>query len=187
MTYWKPLMLSIRLSGRHPGVRVGIIASMICLVLMLGSLAFWLPAFMTNTGLVSDVQQQRDIISQYEYNKKFSSLYARSKRTFQSINNKLNAKHSQSAHVKQLDKMLRSRQIKVLNEVYDSEKTAAGYTRLSQELSLQGNYGELRKFMIELNRLPSWTIVQELRIEKQHTYSGMIKAVLKLVTYYAEA
>lgn len=187
MTNWKMLVLSIRFSGRHPLVRVALFSVLVGFISLAVVLMAWAPAHLKNAKLENDVNTQREIISKAEYNKKFSSLYARSKKTFHAINKKLNKQHSQSEHVKQLDKMLQKRRIRVVNEVYDSEKTPGGYTKLSQELSVQGDYGDLRRFIIELDGLPSWTIIQELRIEKLNSYSSKIKAVLKMATYYAES
>lgn len=179
-------MLAIRFAGRHPAVRMGLLSVALGFALLGIGLMFWLPAHFKNTSLENDVQAQREVIARNEQNTKFSSLYARSKKTFHAINRKLNRKHSQSEHVKQLDKMLRNRRITVVNEVYDSEKSSGGYTKLSQELSVQGDYADLRRFLVELDNLPSWTIVQDLRIEKLHSFGSKIKAVLKMVTYYAE-
>lgn len=186
MREWKTFLIALRYAGRHAGIRLALLCLSGSLLLLLLSTAIWGPLYYRYSGLQHEVQAMISTMAEHEKNRKFSSIYARSKQSMHEISLKLNRKLNQSEHVKQLDKMLRDRRINVINEVYDSEKLTQGYTRLSQELLLQGGYKELRQFLMDLDSLPSWTVVQEIRIEKNTASGANIKAGLKMVTYYVE-
>lgn len=183
----KALVLAIRFSTRHPGVKFAITALIMSLLIALAAMAYWVPAYQGYAGLEEKISDQRNYIYTTEQNKKLAEFYARSKKSLHIMDKKLGSNKSQADHVKLLDKMLKKRRMKVVNETFETEKLTGGYVKLSQELSLQGDYGDLRRFLIDLDDLPTWTVVQELRIEKLHSYGSMIKAMLRMSTYSVES
>lgn len=183
---WKSIILAFRYAMRHPAVRLAGLGLGIGFLFTLAALVYWVPEYQEYTGLDEKISSQRKQIYVSEQGKRIAELYNRSKKTLNKLDKKLAANKSQADHVKLLDKMLRNRRLTVVNETFETEKLDDGYVRLSQELSIQGDYSNLRKFLIDLDRLPTWTVVQDLRIEKLHSYGSKVKAVVRMATWRRE-
>ncbi|MDH5180203.1 MAG: type 4a pilus biogenesis protein PilO [Gammaproteobacteria bacterium] len=175
--------LPIRYALRHPVVRLSAYAWGGGLLVAVCATLYWMPKYTAWLELDKQVSAQRQQIYTNERQQRIADLLARSRKSFQTLEKKLSSGRSQSDHVKELDKLLRNRRLTVMNETFTTTSLEGGYVRLTQELSVQGDYLDLRKFLLDLDRLPSWTVVQDIRIEKLHSYGSRIKAVLKMATY----
>lgn len=65
----------------------------------------------------------------------------------------------------------------------NSEDTSASGLILKQSLSVEGSYRQIRGFIDGIYRLPSMTIIQQLRLQKKSGNKKLLTGSLLLLTY----
>lgn len=182
----KAYIPAVKYAMNHPGVKTTGLVMLACIVLLIIALIIWVPFYIKHLNLSSTIEGYRNSIYASQNEKRIAKIYSRSNKTVNKIYKKLGSKKGQAEHVKLLDKILQKRRLTVVNETFETEEREDGYFVLTQELAIHGDYLSLRKFILELDRLPTWTVVQALKIEKLHSYGSKVKAVLKMSTYRIE-
>jgi hypothetical protein len=72
--------------------------------------------------------------------------------------------------------------VKILSEAYEEGKAKDDYMPFVHELTLQGGYAELRRFLVALQDLPTFTVVQDAVMSRAGN-AAVIKAQLRMHTY----
>lgn len=175
---------SVLYSLRHPAIKAGIIATLICtaaaLVIIVG---FWRPVHRETQALADAVEAKRKETVNALYSAEIAKAYAATAKRIDTLENKLNLVNPQAALVSHLGALARKHQIKILAESYEEGKELEGYKPLHLELAMQGGYSSVRHFLQDLKTLPTLSSLQEAGLSAQER-AGEIKAHLRLVTYY---
>lgn len=69
----------------------------------------------------------------------------------------------------------------ILGQTYEESKEGEGLSMLRQEISFQGQYGNIRGFLFALPDLPGLTRVEELSIER--ATPDLVRGRLRLINY----
>jgi Tfp pilus assembly protein PilO len=77
--------------------------------------------------------------------------------------------------------MAASNGMTILGQTYEESKEDAGLSMLRQEISFQGQYGNIRGFLFGLAELPGLTRVEELSIER--ATPELVRGRLRLINY----
>ena len=170
-------------SLRHPRVRV-CIAVLIVMVLMGATItvAYWWPMVRTANSLQADIDERRREISRAEYNAGLAQAVGDAERQITLIEQKLDSSFTQAILMQNIAALARLNNVIIVSEAYEEGKAKDGYSSLVHELSVQAGYAELRGFIVGIQQLPTFTIVQEAVLSRPSN-SLIIKAQLSVITY----
>jgi len=178
------LIANLRYSLRHPTVRLGLVVAVITsTAVLIMTLGYWWPVHHGHELLVGEVKLKRRMVVEAMQAKELASAYRLASQNIVMLEEKLEADSSQAGLVQNVTELARDRGIRILSEAYDEGREENGYVPLHQEIALQGDYSALRRFLMDIHTLPSWTVVQESRFEGSRKQPGRVKATIKLVTY----
>ena len=174
----------VRMSLRHPVVRLGVVASVVGVVLVLGvGGALWWPVYSEVDGLQSKIDGTRRQAVERLYIAQLSEAYAGTARRISEIEQKLNTPTVQISLLNHLNELARKHGVRILSESYEEGKVQSGYAPLYHEITLQGNYPRLRSFLLDIGSLPTLSVVQEAALNRSDEAGRSIKAQLRIVTY----
>jgi energy-coupling factor transporter ATP-binding protein EcfA2 len=108
------------------------------------------------------------------------AAYARAGRDVASLEKKLRYAATQSQLVQDFARLARRHGVKIVSETY--EETRGPQPSLSAELAVQGDYPALRDFVRDLSVLPTWSEVQEVRLESAQGAASQ-RGRIRIVTY----
>lgn len=145
--------------------------------------ALWHPA-MTEYQKINDeiAQTKRLVITQMAHNKmaeRYPTLLASTQNTFE----KINTPTLQSAFNEKMSQLVNKHRIHVLNETNVAGVSKKGFTPLLQEMTLQGEYTEIKAFLTELDTLPYWTEIQNINISRISVSSQEVNATVLIKIY----
>jgi len=172
----------LRHSARHPWARGGLRACALGAALLAASLAAWWPAQRGNAALETEIAAKRRTLSQTRQAQELVGAYAKAAKEVALLERKLEHAATQAQLVESFARLAARHGVKVVGETYDEGRSAAAQTGLSAELSVQGAYPALRDFLRELSALPTWSEVQEVRLETARE-SGLQKGRIRIMTY----
>lgn len=173
----------LRYSLRHPRVRTGLLVSAVAvLVLLMVAMAYWWPAWDTAARLDAQIEQKRRQAVEASYSAQLAQSSQRAAQHIAQIEKKLEASGTQVNLVQNLATLARRNNVKIVSEAYEEGKAKDGYMPFVHELTLQGGYAELRQFLIALQELPTFTVVQDAVLSRAGN-TGIIKAQLRMHTY----
>jgi Tfp pilus assembly protein PilO len=172
----------LRHSARHPWVRGGLRACALGAALLAASAAAWWPAQRGNAALETDIAAKRRTLSQTRQAQELVGAYAKAAKEVALLERKLKHAATQAQLVESFARLAARHGVKIVGETYDEGRGAAGQAGLSAELSVQGPYPALREFLRELSALPTWSEVQEVRLETARE-SGLQKGRIRIMTY----
>lgn len=176
---------SLRYSLRHPIVRASIIANLVVWgIILITLVAYWRPAERQTNNLTKTIEQKRRETRNAIYAENVAQAYAKSAKEVVALEKKLNIDAAQASLVKNLGLLAKKENAKILSEAYEEGKEQGDYIPLHLQLTLQGNYISLRKFILGLETLPTWSMVQEVTLSRESENGNEnIKAYLRLITY----
>jgi hypothetical protein len=171
-------------SLQHPRVRAGLIAatSAVFIALVVG-MVYWWPAWSTVKTLNEQIDQRRRQAVEASFSIKIEQQSKRAALHVEQIEKKLAASGTQVNLVQNLGKLARQFNVRILSETYEKGKAKDGYMPFVHEILLQGNYADLRQFLIALQELPTFTVVQDAVMSRTGD-TAVVKAQLRMITYY---
>ena len=172
-----------RYSLRHPRVRAGMLVSVVAvLVMLMLGVAYWWPAWNAAATLKAQIEQKRRQAVEASYSAQLAQISRRAAQHIAQIEKKLEASGTQVNLVQNLATLARRHNVKILSEAYEQGKAKDGYVPFVHELTLQGGYAELRQFLVALQELPTFTVVQDAVMSRAGN-AAVIKAQLRMHTY----
>ncbi len=178
--YWAEL----RYGARHPWARAGLWVWAVAAVLMCVALAAWWPAQREHSALEDRISGQRRDLVQAQQADELLSAYARASKETAVLEKKLQHAATQSQLVESFARLARHHGVKILTETYEEGRAAGAQPTLSTELTVQAVYPGLRDFLRDLSALPTWSEVQEVRLESVQGAAAQ-KGRIRIVTYRA--
>jgi Tfp pilus assembly protein PilO len=173
---------NLRHSARHPWARGGLRACALGAVLLAASAAAWWPAERARAALEGEIAAKRRALAQTRQAHELLGAYTKAAKEVASLERKLDHAATQSQLVESFARLARKHGVKIIGETYDAGRAAAVQPGLSAELSVQGPYPALREFLRDLSVLPTWSEVQEVRLETARE-SGIQKGRIRIMTY----
>ena len=172
-----------RYSLRHPRVRLGLLAALVSVLLLVAvAIAYWWPAWNGAASLKIQIDLKRRQAVEASYSAQLAQSSWRAAQHVAQIEKKLDASGTQVNLVQNLATLARRHNVKILSEAYEQGKAKDGYMPFVHELTLQGGYAELRQFLIALQELPTFTVVQDAVMSRAGN-AVVIKAQLRMLTY----
>lgn len=174
----------LRYSLRHPVVRLGIVAGIVAigLVLIIGA-ALWWPARSEAYTLRDQIDATRRQAVERLYGTQLAQVYERTEQQIVALETKLNTQTVQVSLLNHLSQLAKKHGVRILSESYEEGKTQSGYAPLYHEITLQGSYPRVRRFLLDIGSLPTLSLVQEAALNRGDGRGRSIKAQLRIVTY----
>jgi hypothetical protein len=170
----------LRYAARHPLARAGLWAAAVTGAVMLAALALWWPAHRDASALEERIAGKRRALADARHNYDLLSAYTKASRDVASLEKKLAYAATQSQLVASFARLAHRNGVRIVSETYEEARGAQ--PALSAELTVQGEYPALREFLRELSALPTWSEVQEVRLESAHGAAGQ-RGRIRIVTY----
>jgi hypothetical protein len=170
----------LRYSARHPWARAGAWACVACAGLTLAALAVWWPAQREHSALEETIARQRRGLVQARQARELLAAYAKASKDVALLEKKLRHAATQAQLVENFARLARRHGVKIVSETYDEGRGSGNQPALNAELAVQGRYPALRDFLRDLSGLPTWSEVQEVRLESAPgapTQKGRIRIV----------
>lgn len=173
----------MKVAFRYPLVRCGAVPAAAMFLATVAAAAFlWWPAVAEHRQVERAVVQAKSKVVHAINQAKVAESFHGAQERIEAIGEKLEATASQAELAGHINRLAAKLEIKILNESTEEGKIKLGYLPMIQELSIQGSYAAIRRLLLALNALPTWTIVRELRITRKNITADL-KAVVTLVTY----
>jgi hypothetical protein len=174
----------LRYGARHPWARAGLWVCAVAAALTCVALALWWPAQREHSALEDGIAGKRRELVQAQQADELLSAYARASKESALLEKKLQHAATQSQLVESFARLARHHGVKILTETYEEGRGAGAQPTLSTELTVQAAYPGLRDFLRDLSALPTWSEVQEVRLESVQGAAAQ-KGRIRIVTYRA--
>lgn len=179
-----PLMDDLRYSLRHPMVRAGIVTGIAALgMLVIMAAALWWPVRSEVNTLRDEIDATRRQAVERLYGAQLAQMYGRTQEQIVVLETKLNTQTVQVSLLNHLSQLAKKHRVRILSESYEEGKPQTGYAPLYHEITLQGTYPRVRRFLLDLGTLPTLSLVQEAALSRSGNSGRSIKAQLRIVTY----
>ena len=177
----------LRYAARYPKTRYGLLALPLAVAgLLVILLLLWWPVANQHAVLSQSVEQSRRALLSVIRLSEMRNEYRNVLHAVERIEAKLDKVIPLSEFVDRLNGLARQNQVQIVNESRQVGKPHNGYLPIHQELVLEADYAAIRKFLSGLSSLPTWTVVNELRLARQSN-SRQLKANLVLVTFQKQS
>ena len=173
-------LAALRYAARHRLARAGAWAAGAGAIAMLAALAAWWPAHRESGALEDRIAANRRALADARHGDELLAAYARASRDVASLERKLRYAATQSQLVQDFSRLARRHGVRIVSETY--EEARGPQPSLSAELAVQGDYPALRDFVRDLSSLPTWSEVQEVRLESAQGAAGQ-RGRIRIVTY----
>ena len=169
---------------RHPKVRkalvtfLGFLAADLVLMVVL-----WAPAAIRHHQLKKGIGEyhraQEEALSAQETAAHYQELVRSTGSLLGQWENPVN----QSGLIQSLTRLAAKSELKIISQDFDTAVSKGGGHLFKQNLSLAGTYGELRRFLADIENLPNLTVVEQTRLERAGEGGSQLRAFLQLCTY----
>jgi hypothetical protein len=176
----KRRLAEMRYASRHPLARAGAWAAAAAATLMIAALAAWWPAHRDAAALDERIAAKRRALADARHGDELLAAYGQASRDVALLEKKLRYGATQAQLVQDFARLARRHDVKILSETYD--ETRGPQPSLSAELAVQGGYPALRDFVRGLSLLPTWSEVQEVRLESAQG-AALPRGRIRIVTY----
>ena len=170
----------LRYAARHPVARAGLWAAAAAATIALVALAFWWPVHRDAASLEDRIAAKRRELAGARQSHELLAAYTKASKDVATLEKKLQHAATQSQLVENFARLARRHGVKIMSETYEDARGAQ--PALSAELTVQGEYPALRDFLRELSALPTWSEVQEVRLESVQG-TGAQRGRIRIVTY----
>lgn len=175
--------MSFKFTFRHPVVRFGGIAVVVAVVVLVFTAFFyWYPALKNNIKSNSDIKEMRNKHILASNLNSLSHAYYASEEIIDEVEKKLLSSASLAGFTNELHKLAGRNNVKITIRSNSGMQKMEGYKLLNQELTIQGKYSEIRKFIMGLRDMPTWILVKELKLKKIDSSDDLIGEFV-LVSY----
>jgi len=172
----------LRYSARHPWARAGLWTCAVAAVLMLVAVAVWWPERHDRAALEDAIAGKRRELVQARQADELLRTYAQARKEVALLEKKLEHAATQSQLVENFARLARKHGVKIVSETYEEGRAAGAQPMLNAELSVQGGYRALRDFLQDVSTLPTWSEVQEVRLESVQGAATQ-KGRIRVMTY----
>jgi Tfp pilus assembly protein PilO len=179
MSAW---VADLRTSARHPAARFGIFFLLLSILILGASAAYWWPAEAARSRVEEETAQKRRALAQVRQAREVLDAYKAAATEVAVLEKKLDHAATQAQLVQNFSRLAKSRGVKIVGETYDDGRSGGAQGALSAELAVQGGYPALRNFLADLSGLPTWSEVQEVRLESLQGAPEQ-KGRVRIVTY----
>lgn len=183
MRHWGTVL---RYDARHPWARSGAWTCAATAVLALAVAALWWPAQREREALEGAIAAKRRELIQAQRAGELVRAYAQARVRVASLEKKLRYAATQAQVVENFARLARKHGVKILTETYEEGRNPGAQPSLNAELVVQGGYPALRDFVRDLSALPTWSEVQEVRLESARGAAGQ-KGRIRIMTYRGTA
>jgi hypothetical protein len=170
-------------SARHPWARAGAWVFLLSLLFLATMAALWWPLAQEGHAMEQAIADKRRALLRARESEALAAAYAQAHKGAAALERKLAHGATQAQLVQSFARLARRHGVKVVSETYEEGRNAA-QPALSAELTVQAAYPALREFVRELAALPTWSEVQEVRIENA-AGGATQKGRIRIVTYRA--
>lgn len=158
----------IKFAFRHPVVRSGAIAAVVGLCILVVVAAFiWYPASSRHVELEEGVSQMRGHLVMSASLDELQGVYHSMEKTLAQVEHKLDMSTSPTEFARALNALAMQNDVKIISKSYRDSQLKSNYVVQYQELTLQGDYKALRRFIAGLRDMPGWTLIKEARLRKK--------------------
>jgi Tfp pilus assembly protein PilO len=147
---------------------------------MLAMLAAWWPAHSEQAALEEAIASKRRGLVQARQAHDLLAAYAKASKEVALLEKKLQHAATQAQLVENFARLARRHGVKIVSETYEEGRGSGAQPMLAAELAVQGSYPSMRDFLRDLSGLPTWSEVQEVRLESvpgAPTQKGRIRIV----------
>ena len=176
------LLADLRYSARHPWARAGLWVCAAAAALLLLALALWWPAQREREALEGSIAAKRRALIQAQQADELLAAYTHAGKEVTQLEKKLQYAATQAQLVEGFARLARHHGVKIVTETYEEGRAAGAQPTLSAELAVQAGFPALRDFLRDLSSLPTWSEVQEVRIESAQGVAVQ-KGRFRIVTY----
>lgn len=180
------VLADLRYSARHPWARAGLGLCVASAALLLIALALWWPAQRERDELEDGIAAKRRALVQAQQADELLAAYARAGRQVAQLEKKLEYAATQAQLVESFARLARQHGVRIVTETYEEGRAAGTQPALSAELAVQAGFPALRDFLRDLSSLPTWSEVQEVRIESAQGAAAQ-KGRIRIVPYRGAA
>ncbi len=173
-------------SLRHSQVRMAVRVSGVVWVLCLIVLIFSIPVFYRHEKIQQELNSR---IEERELMKRAGRVfgdYARMIERVNAIEKKWSASTGQAQLIQELNRLCARNDLKMISDDFEPERSGQAEDRLTQEVVVRGSYSDFRRFLLDVEGLPTLTVVTETRLESGGNKPGLVRATLRLVTYQGQ-
>lgn len=170
----------LRYSARHAWVRAGAWACAGALLAAGAALAVWWPEQRAVLALEEAIAAQRRALVEATRSAELARAFVKARQEVALLDRKLAEAATQAQLVQAFARLARRHGVKIIGETY--EEGRGPQPALSAELTVQAAYPALRDFVAELASLPTFSEVQEVRIESARG-AELQKGRIRIVTY----
>ena len=180
----------------HPGVRRGLVALAVALMLLaIAGIQYRRIVVNEIGGLRAELEQQRRAAVDAQYAQQLVDAFGTGKKQIAVLEQKLQVEGVQSTLVHEMEKLCRLNSVKLLAQSYQEGKVAEGKEGsdavLKHELVVAGSYPNLRRLIRDMEKLPTLSFIEEASFSKSAGQSfgqdARLKLSLRLSTYYRVA
>jgi Tfp pilus assembly protein PilO len=175
-----PWLAELRYSLRHPWTRAGAWAFGAALLAAGAALGAWWPQERAHRALEEEIVAQRRALAQAKRVDELARAYVQARQEVAILDRKLAEAATQAQLVQSFARLARKHGVKIVAESYEEGRGAL--PALAADLTVQGAYPALREFVADLAGLPTWSEVQELRIESARG-TELQKGRVRVLTY----
>jgi hypothetical protein len=168
----------------HPKVKRAAWTAVISLTLDLLILVFfWYPAARVHGEVQREISRYRQAREEASRARATVEIYAGLEKRVSVLESKWQEPVSQSDLIGSLGRLASRDKLKVVSQDFDLAATPGAGKFFKQNLSLDGSYPSLRRFLADLEGLPTLTVVKQARLERTGEKDGRLRANLQLSTY----
>ncbi len=175
-------LADLRYCARHPWARIGVWVVTAAAGVMIIAMAVWWPAQHEQSVLGEEIAAKRRHLVQMQQADELVRAYTQTRKQVVLLEQKLEHAATQAQLVQNFARIARQHGVKIISETYEEGRNAIAQPTLNAELTIQGPYPALRDFLRDLSALPTWSEVQEVRLESAQG-TGMQKGRVRVVTY----
>ena len=174
-------LAELRYCLRYRWARAGLVAAAVGIVALTGATAVWWPAQSGQRALEDEISNKRRALARAQQSEELARVYERTRKEVDLLEGKLRHGATQTQLVQGFARLAHKHGVRIVSETYEEGRNAAQPT-LGAELAVQAAYPALRAFMRDLATLPTWSEVQEVRIENTPG-AAQQKGRIRIVTY----
>lgn len=166
---------------RHPLARSGLIALAVALVLLIAAVVLWRPVASERAELDEQIARQRRALVAVREARALHEAYVQAAERVPQLETRLRQAVSSAALVGHFGELARRQDVRIVTESYDDSRAEGPWQAVSGELTVEGDYPAIRGFVSAIAGLPTWSVVDELRIASV-AGRGALRARLRVVT-----
>jgi hypothetical protein len=144
---------------------------------------FWGPAAFQHYRLEKGIQDYRRAEREARQAAENSQQYGELVKRAAGLEAKWETPVTQAGLIESLTRLSAKNGLRVVSQDFDVPPAKGGGQSFRQNLALEGSYASLRHFLAGLEILPSLTVVEQSRLEREGEDASRVRASLQLSTF----